>query len=87
MNPVGTDATTGVSPPPEPRVKRPQGLIELRDQAGTLVGDVIRTSAGLTVYNPVLKQGDLVRSFKHPVNVPWNGVLYWTLSDRKAADE
>ena len=72
----------------EPRVKRPHGLIELRDQGGTLVGDVIRTSAGLTVYHPRLKQGDLVRSFKHPVFVPWSAVLYWSISpNRDTADE
>ena len=63
---------------------RPKGIIELRDRAGTMVGDLARTGSGLTVYNAKLKEaeGDTVRDFKHPVFVPWGAVLYWS-TDRK----
>ena len=69
----------------EPRVPRPMGLVELRDGAGTMVGDLTRTSGGLTVYSAKLKEkdGDQVREFHKPVFIPWSSVLYWSVSPRK----
>ena len=85
--PEGTavgDTTGGTAT--EQRVVRPQGLIELRDQAGTMVGDITRTAAGLVVHSAKLKppDSDNIRDFKHPVNVPWSSVLYWSV--RKGRD-
>ena len=66
------------------RTMRPRGIIELRDQAGTMVGDLSRTSTGLTVYDAKLKAADSddMRAFKQPVFVPWSAVLYWS-TERK----
>ena len=73
---VGNGTATNIPVPPGgARAVRPKGLIELRDQAGTMVGDLTRTSTGLTVHNAFLKAADSdnVRDFKHPVFVPWGG--------------
>ena len=84
---VGTDATSGATwqEPPHPPplgIHRPHGLVELRDQAGTFIGDIARTAGGLTIYNPKLKDkvGDGACEFNQPVFVPWGAVLYWSVS-------
>ena len=61
---------------------RPQGLVELRDGGGTMVGDISRTGTGIIVYNAHLKKADSERAleFHQPVNVPWSAVLYWSIS-------
>ena len=83
----GTDTTSGATATEQEMVVvRPMGLIELRDRAGTMVGDITRTESGLTVYSAKLKEvdSDNMRDFKHPVNVPWSSVLYWSV--RKGRD-
>ena len=70
----------------KPRAVRPRGIVELRDRGGTMVGDLSRTSSGLTVYDAKLKAADSddMRAFKQPVFVPWQSVLYWS-TERKPA--
>ena len=90
---VSGDTTWLGNPPaddePPLGVRWPKGLVELKDQAGMMVGDIARTAAGLTIYNAKLKEkvGDGIREFHQPVNVPWSAVLYWSVSNKKDSND
>ena len=91
---VGYDTATGAAwighPPaadfaddePAPvAVRRPRGVVQLRDNGGTLLGEIADTRRGLAIRNARLNDGGgQIQHFGHLVFVPWSSVLYWSIT-------